>query len=186
MALDVATGTGDFAFDLARRAEVAAVVGVDFTPGMLDVACRKAARQGLYSNTSFSVADAHSLPFDDDAFICATVGFGVRNFVDVPAALRELARVVRPGGRVVVLEIVQTDGRSLIGRLFPPLFRHVTPWLGALLAGDREAYTYLPESVQAFRTAADLAGLMRNAGLTDVSTRQLALGTVSVLAGEVV
>ena len=182
-ALDVATGTGDFALDLARRPEVSAVVGVDFAPQMLQLGRLKAGKEALAPRIEFAAADAHALPFADEAFMCVTVGFGLRNFADVPRALREMARVVRPGGRVAILEIVPTDGKGPVGRLFPLYFRHVTPWLGALLAGDREAYTYLPESVQAFRTADELAGLMQDAGLTEVSYRRLALGTVAILIG---
>ena len=183
-ALDVATGTGDFAVDLARRAAVSQVVGVDFTPEMLSLAAGKAVRKGLAGRLSLVAGDAHSLPFPDDRFICATVGFGLRNFVDVPLALREMTRVVRPGGRVVVLEIVRIDGKGPLPALASMHFRWVTPWLGALLAGDRQAYTYLPESVDSFHTAAELAALMEEAGLRTVRTRKLALGTVAIHVGE--
>ena len=94
-----------------------------------------------------------------------------------------MVRVLEPGGRLAVLEIVPVRGRGPFDRLFRAYFRHVTPWIGALLAGDREAYTYLPESVQNFRTAEELAALMRQAGLRDVAYRKLALGTVAVLSG---
>ena len=95
IALDVACGTGDFAFDLARKPNIEHVVGLDFVPQMLAIARDKAARQGMSSQTTFTVGDAHALPFADDSFVCATVGFGVRNFIDVPRALSEMARVVR-------------------------------------------------------------------------------------------
>lgn len=183
-ALDVATGTGDFAFDLARQPGVSGVVGLDYTREMVDIAVRKARQQRLSHRVDFVVGDAHALPFPDGQFICATVGFGVRNFIDVPRALREMARVLRPGGRLAILEIVRTERRGLVGRLFPLYFRHVTPWLGALLAGDREAYTYLPESVHGFFTARELAALMEQAGLCKVRVRPLALGTVAIHVGE--
>jgi demethylmenaquinone methyltransferase/2-methoxy-6-polyprenyl-1,4-benzoquinol methylase len=183
-ALDIATGTGDFAFDLARKPEVTDVVGMDFTRAMLTIANDKATRQKLSDQTTFATGDAHSLPFKDEQFICTTVGFGIRNFIDLPTALREMVRVVRPGGRVVSLEIVRMDGRGLLPKLLPLHFRYVTPWLGSLIAGDREAYTYLPKSVENFLSATELDQAMRDAGLKNVSHKKLGLGTVAIHIGE--
>ena len=185
-ALDVACGTGDFALDLARIDGINSVVGVDFAPQMLTLARRKANRQRLSAQTAFVTSDAHTLPFPNDAFVCATVGFGVRNFIDVQRALSEMARVVRPGGRVVVLEIVRLEGSGLRARALPWCFRRAAPLLGALLARDAEAYAYLPESVDAFLSAQELAAAMEHAGLRIVRHRRLALGSVAVIAGEVV
>lgn len=184
LALDVATGTGDFAIELARRPSVAYVVGLDFTPEMLALASEKAEQNGVAERLSLVIGDAHALPFGDSQFICATVGFGIRNFVDVRQALREMARVVRPGGRVVTLEIVRVEGKGLWAKLFPLYFRYVTPWMGALLAGDREAYTYLPESVRGFFSARELAAIMEEVGLRNVAFHPLALGTVAIHVGE--
>ncbi len=183
-ALDVATGTGDFAIDLARRPEVDHVIGLDFTREMLPLAIAKARRRELQGRIDQVVGDAHSLPFADDRFICLTVGFGIRNFVDLPRALAEMKRVVRPGGRVVILEIVRQEGWGPVSKLFPVYFRYVTPWVGGLLAGDREAYTYLPESVGEFLSADELASHMTDAGLANVTYRKLALGTVAIHVGE--
>lgn len=182
-ALDVATGTGDFAIDLARKTEVTGVTGVDSTTPMLSVAREKARRKHLAHRISLTTGDAHALPFADDQFICATVGFGVRNFIDLPKSLQEMVRVIRPGGRVVTLEIVRME-RGVWSRLFRLQFRYVTPLMGGLLAGDREAYTYLPESVQEFRSADELAQVMEDAGLTNVRYRKLALGAVAIHVGE--
>ena len=184
-ALDVACGTGDFAFDLARKPNVKQVVGLDFVPQMLAIAGGKAARQGLDASAAFTVGDAHALPFTDDTFICATVGFGVRNFIDVPRALTEMARVVQPGGRVVVLEIVRMEGRGLHKRVLPWCFQKVAPILGAILAGDSEAYSYLPQSVDEFLSARQLAAAMEGAGLRNVRRRSLGLGMVAIVSGEV-
>ena len=184
-ALDVACGTGDFAFDVARKDGVEHVVGLDFVPQMLALAKGKAVRQRLSARSTFSVGDAHSLPFSDDAFICATVGFGIRNFIDVPRALSEMARVVMPGGRVVVLEIVRMEGKGLHNKILPWCFQRVAPILGAVLAGDSEAYSYLPESVDEFMSAAQLAAAMENAGLRDVRRRSLGMGMVAIVVGEV-
>ncbi len=182
-ALDVATGTGDFAFDLARSPDVSSVVGVDFTRPMLDIAKRKSDRNGLSDRVSFSVGDAHSLPFPDDHFACATVGFGIRNFIDPPASLREMTRVIKPGGRVVSLEIFRHDGRGPLGKLVPLHFRWVTPWLGSILAGDREAYTYLPQSVYEFVSPEALSETMESAGLTAVRYKSLGMGAVAIHVG---
>ena len=184
-ALDVACGTGDFAFDLARKPNIDHVVGLDFVPEMLTLARDKAARQGLTTKTTFTVGDAHALPFADDRFVCVTVGFGVRNFIDVPRALSEMARVVMPGGRVVVLEIVRVEGKGLHRRLLPWCFQKVAPILGALLAGNSEAYSYLPQSVDEFLSARQLAEVMKGAGLRNVRRRSLGFGMVSIVSGEV-
>ncbi len=182
-ALDVATGTGDFAFDLARRLEVTSVVGLDFTRDMMELGIPKAERQGVQRSVSFTEGDAHDLPFPDNSFICATVGFGIRNFIDVPRALSEMARVVAPGGRVVSLEIVRQDGKGPISRLTRFHFRYITPWIGRALAGDREAYTYLPQSAQGFMSASELTDAMRDAGLEVTTYKKLALGTVAIHVG---
>ena len=182
-ALDVACGTGDFTIDLAKQPQVDGFVGLDFARPMLPLAVEKSRRRAP-GPTDYVAGDAHSLPFPDDTFICVTVGFGVRNFVDLPRALSEMARVLRPGGRLVVLEIVRVEGRGVLPRVLPTLFRAVAPWLGAVFAGDREAYTYLPESVQGFMTASDIVAAMEEAGLTMRDRRPLALGTVAILTAD--
>ena len=183
-ALDIATGTGDFALDLARRESLTSVYGVDFTPQMLVIAANKAGKTQLTGKLSLMLADAHELPFANDSFVCATVGFGVRNFIDLRGALGEMERVLKPGGRLAILEIVRPEGSRLLSRLLPIYFRHVTPLIGALFAADRAAYTYLPESVDEFLSASGLAAMMGHAGLKLVARRSLGLGTVAVLVGE--
>lgn len=183
-ALDVAAGTCDFAFDLARIPAVTRVAALDFAPAMLRVAARKARRQRLSHAVDLVAGDAHALPFEDDTFICATVGFGVRNFIDQPLAIRELARVVRPGGRVAILEIVRTDEEGAWGRTFPRLFGSVAPALGTVFAGEREAYTYLPESVDGFASAPQLASLMEDAGLRLIAEKRVWMRSVALLVAE--
>lgn len=182
--LDVASGTGDFAIELACLSNSTSVVGIDFATEMLAVAQSKAVRSELTSKTNFLTGDAHTLPFRDGEFICATVGFGVRNFIELPKAMSEIVRVVRTGGRVVILEIVRMDGGGLTSKLFRLYFRYITPWLGATFARDIEAYTYLPESVQGFVTTNKLVSIMREAGLTNITVKKLALGSVAILVGE--
>ena len=183
-ALDLATGTGDFAIELARRPDVSEVIGLDFAPQMLPIARRKTWQRGLDGGVQYIVGDAHALPFSDDTFAAAAVGFGVRNFVDVPRAMTEAARVLKPGGRIAVLEIVPLEGRGLLRRLVTLYFRRVTPWIGSLFAGDREAYTYLPESVQGFLTVSALERVMSEAGLRPVAVKRTALGSVAIVVGE--
>jgi demethylmenaquinone methyltransferase/2-methoxy-6-polyprenyl-1,4-benzoquinol methylase len=183
-ALDIASGTGDFAFELARLPNVSTAIGIDFTREMLDVANVKSERNRLARKVRFAQGEAHALPFKDNQFICVTVGFGIRNFADVPRALREMTRVVAPGGRVVSLEIVRLEGKGPLSRLLPLHFRYVAPLLGTFLAGDRQAYTYLPESVQGFLSARELSSAMEEAGLINVRHKGLAMGTVAIHVGQ--
>ena len=148
LALDVATGTGDFAFDLARRPEVNSVVGLDFTQEMMRLGVEKAERQSVDNSVSFVEGDAHDLPFRDDSFICATAGFGIRNFIDVPAALREMVRVVKSGGRVVSLEIVRQDGRGPVSRMARLHFQ-VCHALAGRAVGRGPRGVHLPSAVGA-------------------------------------
>src|ERR687898_3412795 len=147
-ALDVATGTGDLAIEIASRG--GDVVGSDFSEGMLDRARKKA--PGL----TWEQADATALPYADDTFDAVTVGFGARNFGDLPQGLREMVRVVKPGGRVVILEIT-TPQKPPLSTFFSLWFDRVVPALGRL-AGDEDAYSYLPSSVKRFPSPRELAG----------------------------
>ena len=174
-ALDVATGTGDFA--VALRAAGAEVVGCDFSEEMLERARRKepAAR--------FEWADALNLPYEDDSFDAATVGFGARNFSDLSRGLSEMARVVRPGGRVVVLEIT-TPQKPPLSTFFSFWFDRVVPALGRL-AGDEAAYSYLPSSVKRFPGPEALAAELAVAGLEDIRWLLTAGGIIAIHAGTV-
>ena len=183
VALDVATGTGDFAFNLLSKSFVTKVVGVDFAAEMLNRGVVKAAHRGLKSRFIGNIGDAHKLPYKDNSFICATVGFGARNFIDLPTAISEMVRVIKPGSRVVVLEIVRPTG-FIMSKAFLFYFRNITPYIGEILARDREAYTYLPESVQKFMTASDLADLMVEAGLREILVSKVAFGTVAIVSGK--
>ena len=159
-ALDVATGTGDLALELAQRVGPDGdVVGSDFSPRMLERARRKGA--GM-ANVRFEEGNALALPYEDGQFDAATVGFGARNFSDLALGLGEMARVVRAGGRVVVLEIT-TPTRPPLSTFFRLWFDRVVP-----LIGRDEAYTYLPNSVKRFPRPEALAAVMAAAGLRDV------------------
>ena len=175
-ALDVATGTGDLAIELAGRG--AEVVGSDFSEGMLDVARRKAPR------LRWEHGNALALPYEDGAFAAATVGFGARNFSDLERGLGEMARVVRPGGRVVVLEIT-TPQQPPLSTFFSLWFDRVVPLLGKL-AAEPEAYTYLPSSVKRFPGPEALGRLLsETAGLVDVRWILTAGGIIALHFGTV-
>jgi demethylmenaquinone methyltransferase/2-methoxy-6-polyprenyl-1,4-benzoquinol methylase len=172
-ALDVATGTGDLAIALRRRG--ADVVGQDFSDGMLELARRKA------PELRFEQGDALALPYSDGEFDAVTVGFGARNFADLARGLREMTRVAKSGGRVVVLEIT-TPQRPPLSWFFRLWFDRVVPALGRL-AGDPDAYNYLPSSVRRFPGPRDLAAELAAAGLTEVRWVLTAGGIIAIHAG---
>jgi demethylmenaquinone methyltransferase / 2-methoxy-6-polyprenyl-1,4-benzoquinol methylase len=166
-ALDVATGTGDLALELASRVGSGGeVIGTDFSERMLELARAKAARAQPGGSLRFEMANALALPYADDEFDAATVGFGARNFAQLDQGLCEMARVVRPGGRVVVLEIT-TPRRPPLSTFFELWFDRAVPALGRL-AGDADAYSYLPSSVRRFPEPEKLAGVLWRCGLRHI------------------
>jgi demethylmenaquinone methyltransferase/2-methoxy-6-polyprenyl-1,4-benzoquinol methylase len=174
-ALDVATGTGDLA--VALREAGAEVVGCDFSEEMLERARRKE------PSVRFEWADALALPYESDSFDAATVGFGARNFANLSQGLSEMARVVRPGGRVVVLEIT-TPRKPPLSTFFSLWFDRAVPALGRL-AGDEDAYSYLPNSVKRFPGPEELAGELAAAGLEEIRWILTAGGIIAIHAGTV-
>ena len=178
-ALDIATGTGDLAFALARCPGIEQAVGVDMLPAMLDLGRSKAKGKGLTATTTLLLGDAVNLPFADASFACATAGFSLRNMPDLGQALSEMVRVVKPGGRITTLELTPVpDGWRF--RLFRWYFHGLVPLMGQIVAGDRSAYTYLPRSVDEFLQADRLAAIFRELGLVEVSYRFLGLGAVTL------
>jgi len=175
-ALDVATGTGDLAVELAHRVGPGGtVIGCDFSDSMLEQARAKAPQ------LTWEWANALELPYPDASFDAATVGFGARNFSDLDRGLAEMARVVRPGGRVVVLEIT-TPTRPPLSTFFSIWFNRLVPALGRL-TGDPDAYTYLPSSVKRFPGPESLAARLAAAGLADVSWLLTAGGIIALHSG---
>ena len=178
-ALDVACGTGDLALALARRPGLAPVVGVDLVPRMAALAQEKVRRRGLAGRVALAVGDALSLPFPSDTFACVASAFVLRNVPDLRRALEEQVRVLRPGGRLVALEITPLDERPW-RPLFRLYFHRLVPLLGRLVAGEQAAYAYLPRSVDLFPRAEALGRLLEGCGLVDVGWRLLGLGTVAL------
>ncbi len=180
-ALDTCCGTGDLAFELARRVgPQGTVVGCDFSEPMLELARRKAADRDA-PQVRFEWADALDLPYEDGSFDAATVGFGVRNLADLGRGLEELNRVLKPGGRLVILEITQPT-RPPLSTFYSLWFDRIVPMLGRL-AGDPEAYAYLPESVKRFPPPGQLAAMMDAAGLKRVRYLVLAGGIIAIHSG---
>jgi demethylmenaquinone methyltransferase / 2-methoxy-6-polyprenyl-1,4-benzoquinol methylase len=180
-ALDVCCGTGDLALALAPRVgPEGTVIGSDFSEPMLELARRKAAERSV-DNVTFEWADALELPYEDAGFDAVTVGFGVRNLADLDAGLAEMARVLRPGGRLVILEITQPR-RPPLSSFYWLWFDRIVPLLGSI-AGDREAYTYLPESVKRFPPPEGLAAAMDGAGFERIRYTVLAGGIIAIHSG---
>jgi len=177
--LDVCCGTGDLALMFARNG-ASRVIASDFTPEMLVLAAAKAAKAGI--TLPLLAADALSLPFPDASFDVVSVGYGVRNFQDIDAGLRELARVLKPGGRLAILEC--TPARGLIGRFANWYINRLVPWLGNRLTGSNDrAYSYLADSIQLFPDAEALKQRLQQAGFPEVRFRKLNLGTMAVHVG---
>ena len=187
-ALDVATGTGDLAFELAGRvAPGGEVVATDFSERMLEIARAKASERAVSGEAReaavrFELANALSLPHREGEFDAATVGFGARNFSDLGRGLSEMARVVRPGGHVVVLEIT-TPHRPPLSRFFEVWFDHLVPALGRVV--DSQAYSYLPSSVKRFPCPEELAGQMWTSGLREIRYVLTAGGIIALHVGTV-
>ncbi|HEX3759941.1 MAG TPA: bifunctional demethylmenaquinone methyltransferase/2-methoxy-6-polyprenyl-1,4-benzoquinol methylase UbiE [Kofleriaceae bacterium] len=176
--LDLATGTGDLAIDIARMHPGARVIGLDPSPRMLAIAEAKLARRGLADRVILVRGDAQQLPYANCEMDAATIAFGIRNVPDRPAALREMARVVRPGGRIAVLELGEPE-RGVLARAARFHTHHVVPVLGALLSGTRE-YRYLQRSIAAFPPRAEFARVMEQAGLHVIDVAPLTFGVCTL------
>ncbi len=181
--LDVATGTGDLAIGLARRMPEAWVTGVDISEGMLARGREKIARRVLTKRIELRRGDAEALEFADGAFDAVTVAFGVRNFGDVGVGLREMWRVLRPGGKCWVLEFSEPRG-TIFGPVYRFYFHRVLPWLGRIVSRDGGAYSYLPRSVGEFPAPERFAEMLREAGFAAVRIRRLSLGIAYVYEAE--
>jgi demethylmenaquinone methyltransferase/2-methoxy-6-polyprenyl-1,4-benzoquinol methylase len=177
--LDVATGTGDVAFEI-RKAGVSEVVGLDVSTGMIEEARRKATARG--DGLTFVVGDGMNLPFEDGSFDAVTISFGLRNMPDYVESVREMARVLKPGGKLVCLEMTPFR-RPFLGPLFKLYFEQIVPIIGWIVSRDYKAYKYLPDSVRAFPPADALVDIFHAAGLENVKYQLLGFGTVAMHSG---
>jgi demethylmenaquinone methyltransferase/2-methoxy-6-polyprenyl-1,4-benzoquinol methylase len=182
-ALDVAGGTGDLAAGMAAQVgDNGLVVLSDINAAMLEVGRNRLLDRGLLRNVRFSLANAECLPFADESFDCVTIGFGLRNVTDKPAALASMRRVLRPGGRLLVLEFSKPVVPGL-KPIYDVYSFSVLPWLGKRVAGDSDSYQYLAESIRRFPDQETLKGMMQDAGLEDCRYHNLAGGIVALHKG---
>ena len=180
--LDVATGTGDFAFEAIRILKPEKVVGVDISRGMLDIAEEKIRKRNLQQQFEVRMGDSEKLLFEDNSFDAVTSAFGVRNFENLEKGLAEMLRVLRPGGRIVILEFSKPKVFP-VKQLYHFYFKYITPFIGRVFSKDSSAYTYLPESVAVFPEGQDFTALMRKVGYQDTKNRILTFGICSIYTG---
>lgn len=176
--MDIATGTGDFAVE-ALRLNPSEVIGLDISAGMLEVGRRKIARLGKSDIIKMVQGDSESLPYPDNSMDAVTVGFGVRNFENLLKGMSEICRVLRPGGAAVILEPA-VPSRFPMKQLFQVYFRGILPFVGRIVSKDHRAYTYLPQSVQAFPKGEDFMDICRKAGFRHTQYKPLTLGICSL------
>lgn len=182
LALDVATGTGEMARLLARLNSGSRIVGVDFCADMLARARAKPVTSRDGERLHLVLGDALRLPFPDNAFDCATIGFALRNVTDIGAVFREMARVVKPAGKVVSLELTRPSSRLIRTIYYLYIFR-IAPYIGGLVSGKREAYTYLPDSILGFPSPEEVKRVMEESGLQKVEILRLTFGSATVHVG---
>jgi demethylmenaquinone methyltransferase/2-methoxy-6-polyprenyl-1,4-benzoquinol methylase len=181
--LDIATGTGDVAIEMIHQnGHHRKVFGLDFSQPMIKRAQRKVLEKGMSKTIALSLGDALSLPFRDSTFSASMIAFGLRNIVMKEQALSEMVRVIKKGGKVIILEFTFPQKR-LMRRLYPIYFQRVLPWVGGFISDDRGAYAYLPESVLHFASAENYEEMMRGVGLGNMNSQSLTGGVASVISG---
>ena len=173
--LDVATGTGDFALQAYHTLQPTELTGTDISEGMMNVAREKAKQAGLAGAITFAKEDCTCLSFPDNRFDAITVAFGIRNFEDLDAGLKEMHRVLMPGGHLVILELSEPETFPM-KQLYGIYSKAVIPTLGKLLSKDRNAYVYLPQSIKAFPQGEIMKDILEKAGFGQVSFKRLTLG----------
>ncbi len=179
--LDVATGTGDFAFE-AMRLKPTEMVGIDISDGMLNVGREKIKKRKLTDKMEFINADSEDLPFENNHFDAVTVSFGVRNFQNLLKGLKEINRVLKPDGKVVILEFSKPRKFPLKQAYFL-YFKFIMPVVGKLVSKDKSAYAYLPQSVMAFPEGKDFENILDKAGFKSVNTQPVTGGIASIYTG---
>jgi demethylmenaquinone methyltransferase/2-methoxy-6-polyprenyl-1,4-benzoquinol methylase len=180
--LDVATGTGDFAFEAIKILNPKKIIGVDISKGMLNIAQKKIDKRSMGNRFEVRLGDSEKLLFDTNYFDAVTVAYGVRNFENLEAGLANMCRVLKPGGKAVILEFSKPKVFP-IKHLYHFYFNYITPLIGKLFSKDARAYSYLPESVAAFPDGERFTRLMQKVGFKNTKNRPLAFGICSVYTG---
>lgn len=182
--LDVACGTGDSTIAIALKAAPGSrITGIDISTGMMEPLMRKAAHEGVHDRIKLLVADALDMPFPDGTFHRVTCAFGVRNFEDKSRGLAEFHRVLKPGGKAVILEL-SVPSKPWLRQLYDIYFMHILPWIGGMVSGNKEAYRYLPASVHAFPSPPAFCAMMEEAGFRNVRHISLSMGLCRLYTGE--
>ncbi len=181
--LDVATGTGDCAIEILRQGgEKKRVIGIDFTPEMIYAGRKKIESEGLSDSITLLETNAMDLPFDDNYFDGAISAFGVRNFSDINKGIREMRRVIKENGKVVILEFTNPSNK-IFKKIYHLYFKRILPLIGGIISGRRYAYQYLPDSVMEFPDQKEFKKIMEEEGLKDVRYYNLTFGIVAVHVG---
>ncbi|MDX5324883.1 MAG: bifunctional demethylmenaquinone methyltransferase/2-methoxy-6-polyprenyl-1,4-benzoquinol methylase UbiE [Bacteroidota bacterium] len=178
MVLDVATGTADLAIAL-NETGAREIIGVDISAGMLEVGKKKVHQRSMDNTIRLLLGDSENLPFDDDQFDVVTVAFGVRNFENLEKGLSEIHRVLKPGGHIFVLEFSQPE-KAPFKQLYKFYFKNILPGIGKLVSKDSSAYTYLPESVEAFPYGDRFLGILRQVGFNKETATPVTLGVANI------
>ncbi len=182
--LDVACGTGDSTVAIARKAGSGSrVTGVDISEGMMALVMEKAAHEGVHDRIKLQVADGENLPFENETFHRVSCAFGIRNFEHKEKGLQEFLRVLRPGGKAVILELSVPENR-FVRWLYDLYFLHLMPWIGGRVSGNKEAYKYLPASVHAFPSPSAFCMMMGEAGFRRVRYKSFSFGLCRLYVGE--
>lgn len=176
--LDIATGTGDLAIQMAKATD-AKITGFDLSAGMLEVGKKKIAKENLSERIEMIQGDAEKMPFDNDVFDVITVAFGVRNFEHLNVGLAEIHRVLKPGGKFIILEFSQPEAFPM-KQLYAFYSKQILPRIGKKISKDQSAYTYLPDSVKAFPYGKEMIGILKNANFTQSSNKKLTFGIASI------
>ncbi len=179
--LDVATGTADVALE-AVSLKPESIIGIDISEGMLSIGRIKIEKRGLSQKISLQKADSENLPFENDSFDAVTVAFGVRNFENLEKGLSEINRVLKPGGKLVILEFSRPS-LPVIKQVYDFYFRTICPWWGKIISSDFSAYKYLYDSVRAFPEGKDFTNIAASAGMKEMKAKRVTLGIVSLYTG---
>jgi demethylmenaquinone methyltransferase/2-methoxy-6-polyprenyl-1,4-benzoquinol methylase len=181
--LDLATGTADLALEIGRQKSVAKVEGIDLSVGMIELGKKKVENKGLANKITLGTGDGVNIPRNDDQYDVVTVSFGIRNFYDPLTSLKNMKRVLKPNGKVLVMEF-SMPSLAIVRVPYLFYFRKVLPWVGNLLSKHGDAYTYLNKTVEDFPQGKDFEDLMKQAGLKNVKSQRLTFGINTIYSGE--